>query len=311
MIKTTNHWLYSDNENLSIVIFLTEGDFMLDFRIATFLEVCKTMNYRAAAANLNMSQPAVTQHIQYLEREYGCRLFIYDGRTLTKTKEAEILERYSDAAMINEQEFRSRVSKKEPEPLRIGATKTIGEYDLYDSLTEFSKNSGAQFSVFIDNTEHLLDLISKGKIDFALVEGAVSHDFFDNRLWKTVPFSGLCAPDHPFAGRTVSWEELLGETLLLREKGSGTRMIFESQINLRGYSIKSFEKIREISSPKLIAQFVKAGQGVSFGYDSFLKDGLAAFTVEAEMTPGEFHYVWLSGTSGEEKTYLFEKFSRE
>ena len=68
MIKTTNHWLYSDNENLSIVIFLTEGDFMLDFRIATFLEVCKTMNYRAAAANLNMSQPAVTQHIQYLER---------------------------------------------------------------------------------------------------------------------------------------------------------------------------------------------------------------------------------------------------
>lgn len=94
----------------------------------------------------------------------------------------------------------------------------------------------------------------------SLVEGAVSHDFFDNRLWKTVPFSGLCAPDHPFAGRTVSWEELLGETLLLREKGSGTRMIFESQINLRGYSIKSFEKIRD-QQPEAHRAVRKSGAG--------------------------------------------------
>ncbi|MGI6109896.1 MAG: LysR family transcriptional regulator [Eubacteriaceae bacterium] len=282
---------------------------MLDFRMNTFLEVCRTMNYRAAAASLNMTQPAVTQHIQYLEREYGCRLFIYDGRVLHKTEEAEMLERYTEAALINDLEFRERVKDTPPKPLLIGATKTIGEYVLYDYLTEFSKNSGAEFSLVIDNTEHLLQLLEKGKLDFALIEGAVSHDFFSHRRWKEVPFIGLCATDHPFAGQDVSWKDVVQETLILREQGSGTRTILEHQMYLRGYSTRSFERLREVSSPRLIARFVREGQGISFGYDPFLEDGLASFTVESGLPAGEFHYVWLSGTSGEEKIEQFERFS--
>ena len=49
---------------------------MLDFRLNTFLTLCDTMNYRRAAEILNVTQPSVTQHIQYLERYYDCDLFI-------------------------------------------------------------------------------------------------------------------------------------------------------------------------------------------------------------------------------------------
>ena len=43
---------------------------MLDFRIYTFLELCKTLSYTKTAEKLHMTQPAVTQHIKFLEELY-------------------------------------------------------------------------------------------------------------------------------------------------------------------------------------------------------------------------------------------------
>ena len=50
---------------------------MQDFRVRTFLTVCRTLNYTRAAEELHITQPAVSQHIAYLEREYGADLFTY------------------------------------------------------------------------------------------------------------------------------------------------------------------------------------------------------------------------------------------
>lgn len=58
------------------IIIYTYGELlMLDHRTKTFMTVCNVMNYREAAELLHITQPAVTQHIQFLEKEYGCRLF--------------------------------------------------------------------------------------------------------------------------------------------------------------------------------------------------------------------------------------------
>ena len=48
---------------------------MLDFRTDTFLTVCETMNFTEAAKRLHITQPAVSQHIRFLEKEYNTRLF--------------------------------------------------------------------------------------------------------------------------------------------------------------------------------------------------------------------------------------------
>ncbi len=52
---------------------------MLDFRIDTFLAVCRYMNFTKAASELHITQPAVSHHIHYLENRYGVRLFESDG----------------------------------------------------------------------------------------------------------------------------------------------------------------------------------------------------------------------------------------
>ena len=52
---------------------------MLDFRMETFLAVCRYMNFTRAAEKLNITQPAVSQHIRFLEKHYNTKLFRYEG----------------------------------------------------------------------------------------------------------------------------------------------------------------------------------------------------------------------------------------
>ena len=58
---------------------------MQDCRVKTFLTVCRTLNYTRAAEELALTQPAVSQHITYLEREYGAKLFTYHRKKLELT----------------------------------------------------------------------------------------------------------------------------------------------------------------------------------------------------------------------------------
>lgn len=53
---------------------------MLNYKLSTFLELCETKNYTKTAEKLHMTQPAVTQHIKYLEQYYGTKLFYYDEK---------------------------------------------------------------------------------------------------------------------------------------------------------------------------------------------------------------------------------------
>lgn len=54
---------------------------MLDNRIYTFLAVCQEMNFTRAAKKLHITQPAVSQHIQYIERYYGVHAFRFEGKS--------------------------------------------------------------------------------------------------------------------------------------------------------------------------------------------------------------------------------------
>ena len=82
---------------------------MLDHRIDTFLMLCNLMNYRKTAQTLELTQPAVTQQIHYLENRYGQKLFLYKNHRLVKTEAAKVLEQYARAAKLQEQSLREKL----------------------------------------------------------------------------------------------------------------------------------------------------------------------------------------------------------
>ena len=244
----------------------------MDQRLETFLTVCATMNYRKAAEQLHLTQPAVTKQIQALEALYGMRLFTYDSRKLRKTAQGETLEIYAISQRYQDEELRRALKRQEKTSLRIGATKSIGDYILLPQIIRFLKEPDNELFFTVDNTAHLLAQLEGGELDFVVLEGIFDKSRYESFLLRSEPYIGVCAKEHPFAGREVAMTELFSERLILREPGSGTRNILERELQQCGYTVEAFHANICLSSFKLIRDLVRAGQGVSFLYEAVVKD---------------------------------------
>ena len=279
-------------------------------KLNTFLTVCETMNYHTAAELLHLTQPAVTKQIQSLEAQYRTRLFSYDGKTLHKTEAGRVLEDYARSIRSNFREMEQAMAGIKRRTLRIGATKTIGDYVLLNEIGRYSADPFHELTLMVDNTEHLLSMLDASKLDFLVVEGLFDKDRYGFDLLQTEPFIGICACEHPFSGRSVTIEDLLEETLIVRESGSGTRDILERQLDLCGYGLKSFHRLLTISSFPVIRKLVKARQGISFLYQAVVKDDPAFGRFQTTPLTGEheFHIVYLKDTRAQE--YVKEFFGR-
>ena len=147
---------------------------MLDFRTNTFLTVCATMNFTEAAKRLNITQPAVSQHIRFLENEYNTQLFLYHNKQLYITQTGKVLKKRL-MTMKNDQlsifEEMKSVSG-DIELLSIGVTMTIGEYAVVDRIADFmNHHPDMNLHIHFGNTSQVLSLLDEGKINLALVEG--------------------------------------------------------------------------------------------------------------------------------------------
>ena len=280
---------------------------MLDYRVLTFLTLYDEMNYRRTAEKLNMTQPGVTQHIHYLENYYGVKLFEYDGRTLSKTKQAEQLKRHFESVRAEEISLKEDFVQADRLHLRVGATKTIGEFVIVPEVRKFLLHGHHCLDLVVDNTENLLAMLSRGELDFAVIEGVFDKERYPHHLFKKERFVGICGRHHPFAGQTVSLAEIFREGLIVRERGSGTRRLLEQAIADRGYSLDSFHSCSSISNFSVICELVAKNGAITFAYEPIAnsRDDLAAFTVDGMKIQGEFNFVYTNEKVAKSKIELF------
>ena len=144
---------------------------MLDYRTHTFLTVCRTGSLTRAAAELHVTQPAVSQHIRQLERHYGCRLFTKTGRGVTPTAAGELLRRELGAMESDEGRLRAELDALEGEknarpPLRLGCTRTVGDFVAPRILADhLRRHPNEQLRMRVGNTAELVGLLDGGEID--------------------------------------------------------------------------------------------------------------------------------------------------
>lgn len=283
---------------------------MLDYRMETFVTLCKTMNYRRTAELLNITQPAVTQQIQYLEDYYGCKLFSYEKRKLLMTAQAKKLLQCVNSQNYQEQKLREEMKETKGYHFSIGTTKTIGEYVLTEQVQHFLEERENRLTIETDNTMHILERLNEGNLDFALIEGYFDANIYEHKLYNKEPFVGFCSKNHPFAGRTIALSELWTETLLLRESGSGTRSILERLLKLNNYSFKDFRRVISIGNFGLLGELVGKNMGITFAYQvaGRKNEQLAEFHVEGWNIEREFHYVFLPNTNAKQYVEIFERY---
>ena len=271
----------------------------MEQKLFTFLILCQTMNYRLAAERLHLSQPAVTKQIQSLEQSLQTKLFYYDGHLLHKTEKCLLLERYAISQQHQFEELQLAIADKKRLNLRIGATKTIGDYVLIDAINDYLSCSSHEMSLVVDNTKHLLQMLDENLLDFAVIEGTFSKTKYDSYLLRMEPFVGICAKNSPLCGKNISIEELLNQTIIVREDGSGTRRIFEERLTAAGYDLRDFHREVSISSFVAIKALVARGIGISFLYHSVIakEQDIGIFTVDGITEPHAFHVVYTRNTN--------------
>lgn len=276
---------------------------MLDFRMDTFLAVCRHRNYTRAAEELNITQPAVTQHIQYLQSYYGVKLFSYQNKRLALTEEGELLRNAALCMLHDEEKLKRNVKdlRLGRRSIRFGATLTIGEYLLPERLAAYMKrNPRVDVHMLVENTQILLRMINDGELDFAVVEGYFRKSEYDYIIWSQEPYVCVCAAAHPLAQaapRPLS--ALFGENLILRNQGSGSRDVLERVLEERNHHVGDFRHIVEISDLFVIKELVKADCGITFLYRK---------AVEKELAEGSLCQVALTDFQiSHEFTFLWRK----
>ena len=279
---------------------------MLDYRVLTFLALYDEMNYRRTAEKLNMTQPGVTQHIHYLENYYGVKLFEYDGRTLSRTKNAQRLKRYFDSIKAEEADIREKFMPTDTVHMTVGATKTIGEFVIVPEIRSFLQEPNHTLDLIVDNTEVLLHMLEKAEIDFAIIEGVFDKSKYGYHLYKKEAFVGVCAKSHPFANKTVTLEEIFSEDIVVREPYSGTRTLLHNAITDRGFSLDNFKRCISVSNFSVICDIVANNGAITFAYEpiSRCRDDLATFSVADMQISGEFNFVYCNERVAREKINL-------
>lgn len=274
---------------------------MIDYRVYTFLAVCKEMNYTKASEALNITQPNVTQHIRWLEERYGQKLFEYKKRKLSLTPAGEILRDAAVAMAHEEQMLMSRMAEAEheSEQFSFGITRSINEGGMKGKIMALLKEyAGHNLQFCVDNTKNLLAKLEDMTLDFAVVEGNFDKKRYDYIVLSRENFIPVCGQNYALPPKKLRLEDLCGLRLIIREEGSGSREILESILRSRNLNYDSFEAVMEIGDINAIKMLLKEGQGLTFIYETAVRRELESgelvkIPLEELDIRHDFSMIWL------------------
>lgn len=240
---------------------------MINARLHTLLEVYKQGSITKAAATLNLTQPAVSQHIRYLEDEYKVKLFLRGDRELKITEDGEILVKYAKRINALEQNLKIALKdrKKNIRHLNIGITQSLETGLSTTLLAEYcNENPKTHVTIISDTIQNLYQKLKTYEVDVILIDGKISDSNFNSILLDTDYLVLAVGNDNPLSKKSVvTLDELKKENLILRLPGAGTRTLFEANLSSNNQSIDDFNVILEVDNIAIIKELVKNNFGVS------------------------------------------------
>ncbi|WP_062270291.1 LysR family transcriptional regulator [Endozoicomonas arenosclerae] len=259
-------------------------------QLKAFRAVASLGQVRLAAQQLNLSQPATSMAIAELENQLGCQLFDRTGNKLLINHQGELLMPLASELLDRTSEIETLfrdLQNTESGHLRIGASTTIGNYLLPDTLAQVSADfPNISFNMDIRNTENIISRVASFDLDIGCVEGPCQHEDINVIPWQEDELLVICGPNHPLAKeQEVTPEQLNGQSWILREQGSGTRNIFDQHLGhkLSGLSVKM-----ELNQAEAIKKLVQYDQGISC---------LSRICVSHELELGELVSVKVTGVT--------------
>jgi LysR family transcriptional regulator, transcriptional activator of the cysJI operon len=255
-----------------------------NYRLTVFRAVAAQRSFRRAAEQLYLTQPAVTQQIKALEELVGLPLFDRSGREVTLTAAGAVLLQYTEQsgalleqAAVELASLKGQISGT----LRIAASTTIAQYILPPLLGAFLRlHPAVHVELESSNTESVADAIASGRATLGLVEGPPHASQVRSEIWLEDELVLLVPPSHEWAGqRAVTLQQIATAPLLMRERGSGTREVVETTLEVAGLPARDLQIAIELNSTEAILGCIESGVGIGFVSRSAIQRQLALGTL--------------------------------
>jgi len=238
-------------------------------QLRAFYAVAQHGTFSAAAHALNVSQPAITQHVRALEEAMGNRLFHRRGTGVELTQDGIDLLPNVHQIIKGLEDVAARIDGGKE--LRTGHL-TIGFCSPHVTMPLIRRFRLARPGIKIDtrmsNTNVLLDMVLQQRVDVAIVtlteprSDLVCHRLVAQEVLVIVP------ADHPWSDRyQIDISELGDEPFVIREAGSMTRQIFERALLDKGITIR---QDLVLASREAMKEAVASGLGLGVVLDKEL-----------------------------------------
>lgn len=243
---------------------------MLDaHQLNVFLTAARTLNFTAAARQLHMTQPSVSQHIQALEQHFGMRLFVRSGRHLRLTDAGEALLPMAQEMVSVSQSIDNKMESLKGDVygrLTVGCSTTVGKYILPFLLSSFMQQyPKVEAACFVTPRKIAVQMLCDGDVHVALASKQELNNNLEFSRFITDQVSLIVPLDHPWAKRDyIESKELLKANFIWREEGSGTRFVAEEKLREHGIAFEQFKTVLTLGNSEAIALAVQEGIGVGF-----------------------------------------------
>jgi DNA-binding transcriptional LysR family regulator len=251
-------------------------------QLASFCAVVDNQSFSLAAEQLGVTQPAVSLQIRSLEKRLGRRLLDRSGRRVEPTEAGARLYRSAQRMLALEEQLVEEVADaSEGElagKLELGASTGPGGSVVPLLLCEFQRaNPSIRVSLTVSDTQTIVDQVAGRELALGIVGAARRH--------RGVTFEPLfrdqvvlaCPPGHPFAGRTITLEELQAEPPVVMQEGAGVRQVIDDALRAAGLRDRNLDTRLELGLQESVKSAVAAGYGISF---------ISRSAIEAELSTG-------------------------
>lgn len=253
----------------------------------TFVKVCEHLSMTAAAQELHISQPAISQTIRDMEEHYGVKLFERSGNRLIATPDAMRFREYVDALLVCQDNIESRHWQRDSVQTAALGLDTPSWDIFMPQLTErYAREIGTLRPVIYTNpTGVMMHACTTGELDIAIVTG----ELLPTAALRAIPLARdelvfVCRKDSRFVAAvegdvlSVSPEELSLWPMLLPYKNSASRSTFNSAMAIHNLD---YCQAGNFNNDALLLRAVELdmGVGVVSRHERVNKDGLVTFRI--------------------------------
>jgi LysR family transcriptional regulator, low CO2-responsive transcriptional regulator len=266
----------------------------------TFSEAAEQSSFTAAGKTLGMTQAAVSQRIQALEKMLGKSLFLRSGTRIRLTEAGQQLYGYAQQILrIHGEAFETITGRRTPVSgeLMIAASSVPGQHLLPDVLNDFRKKF-PQIRVRATILDSLAAIheVEKGNVHLGVVGRKIDSPHLEFRPFASDEMVLVIPDNHSWQERrTISFKQFARQPLILREPGSGSRWCFENALSDSGKRYGEMNVVLELGGNEAIKEAVLKGMGVAI---------LSSMAVKKELESGELHALRISGLSLERTMYI-------